>query len=388
MRPTKAIWFLMLSAMPVGALAKTDEQLADAYMNARVAEIANQNEQASLAFGSLLTLRPTSEVLADRLFVTAVRSGNMPAALRAVRAQELSNRAGGDAPLLLFADAFRRNDWKMADIALAELSSKSQFAFAVPILQAWANRAQGKAVNITLGDAEADKFYNFYALDQQVYSQLANVNFDGAEKSLTLFQSIGANYSDNMLIESAMVLASKGRGAVARNLLSGILEPTEIDALVQQNAKSTREIIPAKAIAILHVRFANDLLEQNVPEQAIVQARLAEWYVPGFEQATLALAAAERKLGQPQKALKILQTMKTSSPYWSKAVIEQAQILVDSGQKVAARSLLAKARLRSPDSLAFAQTEARVLMESQAFGEAVSAFRNFLAGRRSTPTIS
>jgi predicted Zn-dependent protease len=114
-------------AVPSAASAP-QEDLAGRYASARVAEIGEQDSIALNAYLKLYKQAPDSEILADRLFDSAIRSGDMATAVRAARAKELRNGGNAETVLLLFADAWRAKNWRMADLAADELSISAIWA--------------------------------------------------------------------------------------------------------------------------------------------------------------------------------------------------------------------------------------------------------------------
>ena len=81
--------------------------LAARYASARLSEIGEQDQAALKAYLKLYKEAPDSDILVDRLFDSAIRTGDITSAVRAARAQELRNGGNAETTLLLFADAWR-----------------------------------------------------------------------------------------------------------------------------------------------------------------------------------------------------------------------------------------------------------------------------------------
>ena len=70
---------------------------------------------------------PESAVAVDRLFDIAITQGNLPSALKAARAQQLANSGDAALPLIFFVDAWRRNNWVEAEMAVRWNDERSCF---------------------------------------------------------------------------------------------------------------------------------------------------------------------------------------------------------------------------------------------------------------------
>ena len=297
--------------------AKT-ENAVDQFATARLAEIDNRNGDALKGYIKLYQKAPDSGVLADRIFNTAIRSGDMAAALRMVRTQELRGEVSGEAPLLLFADAFARKNWPMAKLAADELSVRGNFGFMNPILQSWVNVAQGKAADLPEADANADPLFAFYSNDQRIYLQLATGEFANAKLGLRSMAAIGDNYARDLMLRSAPVISAQGDHMFGDALVRSAVDA---DGQAWPLAKKRKAKLSAKeGLSALHVRIAGALLEQNLKDQALVLARIALWYSPDDEPAKLMLANALAAQSLNQQASALAQTIMPTSLYWPQAV--------------------------------------------------------------------
>ena len=308
-----------LSASSLAA-AKTDEPV-DRYAAARLAEIANREDEALKAYVKLSRDAPDSAVLADRIFDSAIRTGDMAAALRAVRAQELRGEVSSEAPLLLFADAFRRKNWPMALIAADELSSRSNLAFMAPILRSWTNAAQGKPHNLPTADAQVDPLFAYYAEDQRVYFELNAGELATAKQSLRGLAVMGADYTRDVLLSAAPVIRANGDDMFADALIGTAMGADRLSvASLPPDRKQRASLTPEDGLAAMHVRIASALLEQKIDEPALVLARMAIWYAPDSASANLVLAKALLAQGLDASALETLEKIPSTSPYWPRAI--------------------------------------------------------------------
>ena len=331
------------------------EDTVDLFAAARLAEIGSRDGDALKGYIKLYKKAPDSAVLADRIFDTAIRSGDMVAAFRAVRAQELRGDVSGEAPLLLFADAFTRKNWPMARLAAQELSVRGNFGFMNPILQSWVNVAQGKAADLPEADANADPIFAFYSNDQRIYLQLATGEFAKAKLGLRGMAAVGDNYARDLMLRAAPVISAQGDDMFADAVVKAVMDADRQALPVTKKRKAKLSV--EEGLSALHVRISAALLEQNLKNQALVLARIALWYSPDDEPAKLMLANALAAQGLNQQASALAQTIMPTSLYWPQAVKQRVANLAPAEATILAQ----KAALDWPKSvdlaLLAAQTE-------------------------------
>ena len=260
------------------AFAATERDLnADSYFAARIAEFEDRDADALANYSKLFKAEPASSALAERLYQNAILQGDMPSAVRAVRALELQNETDATAPLLLFADAFKRRAWRDAEIALLELEAKSNFGFIAPVFRAWINVAQGKPHSFDKLAARSNPLLNYYSEDQLVYLELATGNISAAKSLQNNFRNIENDFARDLIIRTAPILAANGQSDFARNMLSGSVDPEFTDGLLATGKNSQSRLSPNEGVATIFTRFAAALIEQNAFEQALTMARIANW---------------------------------------------------------------------------------------------------------------
>ncbi len=345
-----AVAFIASSiCVPALATVESDAQL-DRYFNARLAEIDNRDDEALKTYLLLLKTQPTSIVLPDRVLTSAIRSGNMASAAQAVRLLELSNGTRGEAPLILFADAFRRKDWSMAAVAITELEQRSNFAFAAPILQSWSNVAQGKSTDFPTTTSTADSVFSYYSSDQRVYFDLAAGDFSMAKTRLADFDRADEEFVRDLKIQAAGHFVARGDQVFALSLLNGQLERSDAGALLSGATSNQSLVTPAMGLAALHTRLATALLEQNVGDQALTLARIGNWLAPNNDATKLVLAKALADQGLYSQSGAVFNSVPLRSPYWSRAISDHARMLQDNKQSAKALALVKAASVAKPTS--------------------------------------
>jgi tetratricopeptide (TPR) repeat protein len=342
---------VVFPSVPVAVAAEATERDLQLYFEARLAEIDDRNSEALSGYIGLFKNHADSPALADRLFNNAIRSGDMAAALQAARAQLLKDQADGAAGMLMFADAFKRRNWVEAEAAAAQIEAKSNYAFAVPVLRGWINVAKGKPDGLKIDDPAAQNLLNYYSTDQRVYYALAAGDYADARDMLEAFRGVDGDFARDLLIRAASIYAANGDQKFSTRLIDQLVERSYVAALTQpKQSKALAKITPQQGLATLNNRLAGSLIEQGVPDQALILARIAVWLDPESDAArrTLARSLQEQQLGD--HAQKVWATIKPASPYWPRSVQEQARHFSDKGDNQTALRLIEAALAQQPNS--------------------------------------
>ncbi len=340
----------LLVAGPVFA-SKDESRDIDRYFDARLAEIGNENAVAVKGYLELFRKQSDSEVLADRLFASAIRQGDMVSALRAVRVQELRNQVSAEAPLLLFADAFKRKNWTMANVTASELAAKSNFGFLASIMKSWVNVAQNKPADLPASNPDVDPYFAYFSLDQRVYLDLATGALPQAKDKLFGLSTIDDDFARDLIIRAAPIYAAMGDRVTAATLLQSKVERDYGTEIVKTTSKSPLATLrPEEALAALYVRMGRTLLEQKNGERALVFARVAQWFAPENVPTKLLLAQALKDQGLNAQSMAVINTVDPTSPYWPRAVSDQVKLLLANNQQEAAIKLARSAAQSFPNS--------------------------------------
>lgn len=341
-------------ASPAAATAPS-EDLIGRYASARVAEISEQDAIALSGYLKLYKQVPESEILADRLFDSAIRSGDMTTAVRAARAKELRNSGNSETVLLLFADAWRSKNWEIADLAAEQLSASGNLGFMSPMLKSWVRVAQGKSPDLPEADADADSFFAYYSADQRIYLDLASGQFAKAKLGLRGITTQQGEHVRDVMIAGAETLAGKdGDQAFAEALMRSAIGTTS-----GLPARSTK--LPAeRGLSALYARIALALIEQDMPKEGLVLARVGDWIAPMQTNAGLTLAKALQANGMTGEALNVLRQQPATSPYRLAALESRIDLLIAAKNIGEANAAIAEAAKASPKSVAIKLLYARV----------------------------
>lgn len=344
---------IAILAIPAAASGKK-EDVADRYVSARVAEIGEQNGFAVEGYLKLQTTIPQSEIIADRLFDAAIRAGDMPAAVRAARAQSLNKNGNAEIALLLFADAWRQRKLQLADIAADELAGRGSLAFMSPVLKSWVRIKQDKPADFADVDPVTNGVLAYYSTDQRIYFDLATGQLDKAKAGLRAISSTKGDFVRNVMISAAESMVSENVDpAFAQALMRAAAGDGAANAIVP--TKMTSDI----GLAAFYSRIATALIEQNQPEEGLVLARIANWISPLRPDVQLAMAYALRANKLQTEALNVLESVPLASPYHAVALEKRIDLLVE-GKDPAQALIVAKQQVaRDPTSVSTQLLEAR-----------------------------
>ncbi len=361
-----------LLAWPASANAPS-EALVSRYASARLAEISEQDRAALDGYVKLYRQAPESGILADRMFDTAIRAGDTVTAVRAARAKELKNGLSSETALLLFADAWRSKNWQMAELAADELSSSGNLGFMAPILKSWVRVAQGKSPDLPDADAEADGFYAYYSADQRIYLDLASGKFASAKLGLRVIARQPGDHVRDVMIAGAETLAGNNADMIfAEALMRSATGSTE--ALSPRSGKMPAD----RGLSALYARVASALIEQEMPREGLVLARIASWLSPSQPNVRLSLASALHASGLTGEALRLLENAPVKSPYGVALLESRIDILIAAGDNAKAQTVITEAAKAAPRSVATKLLFARVQQAANNMALVISTYREIV----------
>ena len=141
----------MIAAAPAAAASTpvVTSDPASVYVSARAASISGNHAQAAELYARLVA-GSSESALIDKAVSAAISAGNMPLALRLVRAAPQATKSV-DSKLLLVADALRRGRSAEAAALLGPARPDGDLAFWLPLVRAWdAAERRDAATAVTL----------------------------------------------------------------------------------------------------------------------------------------------------------------------------------------------------------------------------------------------
>ena len=363
----------LLVAAPAVAKNAEDTSQTDLFWKAQRAELTGQPDDALKSYNRLLSELPESAVAVDRLLDVAVKHGDFPSALKAARAQQLSNSGDAVLPLIFFVDAWRRGDWAAAEQASGWTAERNLFAFLTPILDAWIAMAKGNSGTISNAALRESGLLQYYSYDQLIFLELANNDIEGAQRRLSSFPGFGDNYARHMAMMAAEHLGRNGDAEYANSLLQHIgTSPNSFT--VKQGP-----FPPSYALSALFSRLSEQLNEQGISDQSLYFARLAHWVAPDnvFGRMTLSERLAERAM--PSQAIALLNTVPESRPQWSWVLGNKARILLAEGKESEVLRMIQTARIARPNAADLALLEAQQMEAKKDWAGAATLYRKLVA---------
>jgi tetratricopeptide (TPR) repeat protein len=363
----------LLLAISPAAYAKDSDADVDLFWQAQRAELRSDTANAVKAYSRLLAKLPESDVAISRLLDAAVLDGEFASAVKAARAQQVTETGDAAIPLVLYVDAWQRKDWAAADDATRWLQQRSLFSFLVPILNAWVKVAQGNKPALSDAVLRENGMLAYYATDQLVYLDLANADVTSAKQRLRIFPGLGQDYARHMAMTAAEQLNNNGD----RDFANALLEHIGVQAFTGKVVSQSFQ--PEHAIAALFSRLSAQLKEQGVNDQSLYFARLANWIGPqsAYGQMTLANSLADE--GQLNQAIALLDSVNEIRPQWSWALANKAQILFRANRDAEALNLIQLARRKKPAAQDLALLEAQQLAAKGDVTAAVNIYRTLIA---------
>lgn len=341
--------FAAIAGLALGAPAFAAQDAGDLFWTAQRQEIAGRSDEALKSYARLLTRTPDSETAANSLLAAAVHEGSFADALAAVKAAQRAGQADSDAPLMLFADAFRRRKWPDAERALADLDAAGDFSFMMPMLRGWLNVAQNRDSGVSAQTLQTSGLAAYYSDDQLVYFDLADGNIVQAKLRLRNFRGYNEPYG-RFLAGHAMGEFSRAGDA---EFASALGQQIGLDAGNYATPRMTAEL----GLAMLFARLGLALDEQRQAPKGLYFARIANWIAPSSDAAKLALAELLERQDQKAKASALLKGIMPASPFWFPAVANQTELAATADEAAAiARAASESQPASSQLKLLYAQT--------------------------------
>jgi tetratricopeptide (TPR) repeat protein len=358
----------------------SNENDVNKYVEARLAEFASREDAALKSYLSLLKTNAGSAALTNRIYENAIKQGDMASAVRSARLMKLNNQVDGSEQLLLFADAFKRNDWREADTILKAISERNPLGFAAPLLRAWLNTAQGNPHGLTETEVLKQPQLGYYSTDQWVYLALAKNDIGSAKRMLSAFEKIDEEYARNLKIRSASIFAARGDEAFAKQLAVSQVEPQYLQSFTNVSSTESRaKITPQEGVSTIFGRLANALIDQKINDQGIVLARIANWLAPQNDANTVVLARALSAVNANDKAKIVYQSIPLKSVYWPKAVSENIRLNSSDSSQGRALAIAQDALKQSPDSNSLMLTIAQIYENSKNYPAAIGSYQKMLS---------
>lgn len=305
--------------------------LSGSYLAGRYAGQTNDLANAAAFFAEALTADPGNPFLLDRAFVLQLANGDIQEALELAQRLQIEQSDHFIARLLLATDAFRAGEYTNANTLLDSEARGPLAELSSGLIRAWALAATGessRALNV-IARLEGPSWYTVFKsyhtglIQEQVgQSAAALENFrDAYETDRGALRVIDAY---------ARSLAANGEPQAALDVLA------EYDKIVPDHPSltATRKLIengetparmaatPAAGAAEVLYGLGAAIGRDGGEELAAVFLQLALYLDEDADVASIALAALFDRLGNPQRAIDVLEGVREDSPLKRDAEIQ------------------------------------------------------------------
>ncbi|MEP2104045.1 MAG: tetratricopeptide repeat protein [Parasphingorhabdus sp.] len=314
------------------------------YVEARLSESVDQPAVAASIYAESLKKQPDNLLLASKTYVKAVEAGDFDLAVKAVRSLDLRGEVDAEMPLLLFADAFARNDYKAAATATVELEALGNFAFLSPLLDAWLADATGDNPLVGLAAAEKDKTASYYHLEQFILHGLARGNdVDVIPLLDNLVEKNEARMGPLRIIAARHFLAKKDQERAVM-LLKGERTGPEMKMLRDVRSgnikKLAQKVNTEVGLGFLFQRLASDLNTQRAYFLALVGAQAAAQVNPNSDYGHLVLGDAHEDSQNSSSARSEFKQIPYTSAYALLAISKEVASYADEEDYVGGQARL------------------------------------------------
>ncbi|ASK87623.1 tetratricopeptide repeat protein [Sphingorhabdus sp. SMR4y] len=338
------------------ALASRGDSAAalNRFVEARLAESSDQSQVAAAIYAQSLKEQPDNALLAGKAYVSAIETGDVELAVKAVRVLQLRGQAEPEMPLLLFASAFAQRDWNGAELAAVELEALKNFAFLEPFLAAWLETARGGDGIAILSRARSDATARYYLEEHLILNSLAHRR---EKEALALLGAVVERNEPRMApvrMIAARHLWARNEPEAAKDILKTRSTAPE-QRLYQQIETGQKKGVAQKVsastgLAFLFQRLSSDLASQQADFLSQLLA-LASAHVAGnSDYARLMLGRSYARAEKHDRAVAEFSRIGSESPYFLVGLSSGIASLVADGNYKQAIARLDSVMDRDPDS--------------------------------------
>lgn len=349
------------------------------YTEARLAELSDDHDAAAEIYRERLKAQPKNTLIAQKSFVKAMEIGDFDLAYKAVRLLKENGELDAEMPLVLFTEAYARNDWRSSRKTILELETGKNFSFLSPILQMWLDVAEKENGYLSLSLIQENKTARYYYQEQEILYQLARgkpalagplirkiVEQNDARMSPVRVM-VARHYLALDRLEDAKNIL-KNRGTAPEVRLLQIIESGEIRKVAEKiNART--------GLAFVFQRLAADLGTQQAPFLALVSAQMSAHIAPKSSYGHLILARRYADADIMASAFEEFSRVDTGSPYLLVALNALLSNLIQRDQFDRARKQLENVISAEPESPQLHLLKGQVLQLQSFHQEAAQAFK-------------
>lgn len=319
-----------MAAAPAAASTPTlTSDPASVYVSARAASISGDHAQAAELYARLAA-GSSETALVDKAVGAAISAGNMPLALRLIRAAPQASKSV-DAKLLLVADALRRGRTAEATAVLGSSRAEGDLGFWLPLVQAWdaADRRDVNTALTVLGQVPKTSALAPF-VDEETALILLKLG-RAAEAEPFARRAIGKAGPREYRLRLAFAAGFAGVGDRAR--ASAMIEGIESNVEALRKAGDSRGLARmridtgAKAFSEQLVALAIEMRRSNPRGAPVNILQLARYAAPENSSAFLFLGTTLDDVDRTDDALAAFGAIAREDPLYTESLDAQARTL-------------------------------------------------------------
>jgi tetratricopeptide (TPR) repeat protein len=363
----------MLAPAPVAA-KRLDASALAVYARARVADGQKDSASAVANYNAALTMASDATTVAFRAYRAGVDGGDYRLAVRAAQALDRLDIVPPDARVLLYVAAVRDRDWVAARTRLDQLRNQDGFGFLVPLFGGWLALATGAPEDTKpTGDG------NLYSPENNALLGIARGRYADSATAIRTLWPTDPDRARPLRLAAAFSLAARKQRDLALSLLTDD-DPAVVAAratIARGKPTAGRIDTPARAIAYILARMADDLVAQGSNRSAITLARLANFADADNARVTLAAVTALGAAKRHREALGLVETVRRDPVYADAAASMRIELLEALGRFDEAYAAAGSGSATSPAVLSrlgdLAARNARYVQAAGHYRRAISA---------------
>ncbi|TPG43681.1 hypothetical protein EAH79_03505 [Sphingomonas koreensis] len=351
----------MLAGVATPALADAAPSHLSDYLKARAADADGDAALAATRYADALSAAPGNPVVALRAYRAALDAGDDALTDRAAGALTAAAVAPADSAVIALAAAIDASDKHGADAAIDRVGA-GPLDFMAPVLRAWQafdNDDKDPLAPLTAG--AGNSLGRRYAAENRALLLIATGKTDDGVAAVQALLGMD-QASFDFRVNAAQLLAAKGKGDAARELLAG---DDRVIAALRASLGDGRKPSFAFGASRLFDRLAADLSHDTPGPLSIVLTRASLRLDPHDDRARLLLAQTLEGKDETALALKALDGVDPAGPFADIARGARVAVLGDAGDDAQALTA-AKAINGAPGATA---------QDAQRYGDALIALK-------------
>jgi tetratricopeptide (TPR) repeat protein len=349
------------------------------YLAGRVARGDHDTAAAADFYSRALAEDPTNEVILEQAFLLETAAASWDRAIELAHELVKVEPSHRIAQFLLGCDAFKRGDYKEADVHFAAARQGPIADLTSTLARAWVQQANGKTDDAIstldrLSDADWAQFYQRYhrALIADVAGKrdVARTAFAQAFKKNPATLRVADAYARHLVNTNNRKLA---RQTLKAHIAKSAEHPLSMALLADIEAGKTPPLLVTSAndgLAEVFYGIGDALASEGGLDMGIIFLQFSLYLKPDFPLAQVALAEAYDNAKRYDLELAAFDKIKEDSPLWLNVQIQKATALNALDRVDDAKALLEKIAEKNPKDVRPLDALANILRSHERYAEA------------------